>query len=90
MPGGKQTCSERSMYDFLLPVDIKDLIVIYFLAHLSVIKDPIKIKIKVLLSHFNSLLVYGLKPFMNSSLVRKNNVKIKFMSIFHIKKHSSV
>ena len=67
MPGGKQTCSERSMYNFLLPAGIKDLIVIYFLAHLSVIKDPIKIKIKVLLSHFNSPLVCGFKPFMNSS-----------------------
>ena len=56
------------MYDFLLPAAIKDLInVIYFLAHLNIIKDTIKIKIKVLLSHFNSLLVYGFKPFMNSS-----------------------
>ena len=39
---------------FLLPGGIKDLInVIYFLAHLSVIKDPIKIETKVFLSHFN-------------------------------------
>ena len=68
MPGGKQTCSERSMDGILLPAGIKDLInVIYFLAHLSVIKDPIKIKIEVLLSRFNSLLVYGFKRFMNSS-----------------------
>ena len=56
------------MDGFLLPAANKDLInIIYFLALLSVIKDPIKIKIKVLLSHFNSLLGYGFKPFMNSS-----------------------
>ena len=69
MPGSKRTCSERSTDNILLPAGIKDLIinVIYFLAHLSVIKDPIKIKIEVLLSHFNSLLVYGFKRFMNSS-----------------------
>ena len=69
MPGSKRTCSERSMDNILLPAGIKDLIinVIYFLAHLSVIKDPIKIKIEVLLSHFNSLLVYSFKRFMNSS-----------------------
>ena len=67
MSGGKQTCSEKSMYGFLLPVGIKDLTDIYFLAHRSVIKDPIKIKIKVLLSHFNSPLGCGFKPFTNSS-----------------------
>ena len=55
-----------SMYNFLLPAGIKDLNVIYFLAHLNVIKDPIKIKIKVLLSHFTSLLVYDFKPILNS------------------------
>ena len=44
------------MYDFLLQAGMKDLInIIYFLAYLSVIKDPMKMKIKVLLSHFNSL-----------------------------------
>ena len=84
MPGGKRTCSERSMDDILLPSGIKDLInVIYFLAYLSVIKDPIKIKIEVLLSRFNSLLVYAFKRLI---LLR---CKIKFMSIFHIKKNSS-
>ena len=55
-----------SMYNFLLPAGINDLNVIYFLAHLNVIKDPIKIKIKVLLSHFTSLLVYDFKPILNS------------------------
>ena len=56
MLDGKQTCSERSMYDFLLPAGIKDLInVIYFLAQQSVMKVPIMIKIKILLSHFTLL-----------------------------------
>ena len=56
MPGRKQICSSSSMYDFLLRAGIKDLInIIYILAYLSVIKDPMKIKIKVLLSHSNSL-----------------------------------
>ena len=48
---------------FLLPAGIKDLIAIYFLAHLSFIKDPIKF----LLSYFNSLLVFGFNLFMNFS-----------------------
>ena len=52
------------MYDFLLPAGIKDLINgIYFLAHLIVTKNPIKMKIKVLVPHLNSLSVYGFKPF---------------------------
>ena len=56
MPGGKQTCSERSMDGILLPAGIKDLInVIYFLAQQSVMKVPIMIKIKILLSHFTLL-----------------------------------
>ena len=47
MLDGKQTCSERSMYDFLLPEGIKDLInVIYFLAQQSVMKVPIIRKIE--------------------------------------------
>ena len=76
------------MFEFLLRASIKDLInVIYFLAHLSVLKDPIKIKINVLLLHFTTLLVYSFESihefFLGAKKKRKNKIHVCF---FHIKK----
>ena len=70
MLDGKQTCSERSMYDFLLPEGIKDLInVIYFLAQQSVMKVPIIRKIE---NKFHVYLSYQKKSFSLGLELRVN------------------